>query len=130
MATGRLDLDPGTDSAEAAARLSELPGIGPWTVSYILMRAVRDPDAFPETDLGLRRAIERLGCPPAHARRWRPWRAYAALHLWTWEAAEPGGATRPAGTTDSARATGRVPVAGSAAGRRLAGIGILDSAKE
>ena len=130
MATGRLDLDPGTDPAEAAARLSELPGIGPWTVSYILMRAVRDPDAFPETDLGLRRAIERLGCPPAHARRWRPWRAYAALHLWTWEAAEPGGATRPAGTTDSARATGRVPVAGSAAGRRLAGIGILDSAKE
>ena len=130
MATGRLDLDPGTDPAEAAARLSELPGIGPWTVSYILMRAVRDPDAFPETDLGLRRAIERLGCPPAHARRWRPWRAYAALHLWTWEAAEPGGATRPAGTTDSARATGRVPAAGSAAGRRLAGIGILDSAKE
>ncbi len=184
MATGSLDLDPGTDPAEAAARLSELPGIGPWTVSYILMRAVRDPDAFPETDLGLRRAIEHLGCPPAHATRWRPWRAYAALHLWTWEAAEPGRATRPAGTTDSAgttssadrtgpagttdsagttdladttdsggstgppgatdlisairpaattgstSATGRVPVAGSSAGRRLAGIGILDSAKE
>jgi AraC family transcriptional regulator of adaptative response / DNA-3-methyladenine glycosylase II len=130
MATGRLDLDPGTDPAEAAARLSELSGIGPWTVSYILMRAVRDPDAFPETDLGLRRAIERLSCPPAHARRWRPWRAYAALHLWTWEAAQPGRATRPASTTDSASTTGRVPVAGSAAGRRLAGIGILDSAKE
>jgi AraC family transcriptional regulator, regulatory protein of adaptative response / DNA-3-methyladenine glycosylase II len=130
MATGRLDLDPGTDPVEAAGRLSELPGIGPWTVSYILMRAVRDPDAFPETDLGLRRAIERLGCPPVHARRWRPWRAYAALHLWTWGAAEPGRATPPAGTTGSASATGRVPVAGSAAGRRLAGIGILDSAKE
>jgi len=178
MASGRLDLDPGTDPAEATARLSELPGIGPWTVSYILMRAVRDPDAFPETDLGLRRAIERLGCLPAHARLWRPWRAYAALHLWTWEAAEPGRATPPAGTTgsasttdsadttDSARithsarttdaagaaasagttdsagtirsaatagstsATGRVPVAGGVAGRHLAGIGILDSAKE
>jgi AraC family transcriptional regulator of adaptative response / DNA-3-methyladenine glycosylase II len=155
MATGRLDLDPGTDPAEAAARLSELPGIGPWTVSYILMRAVRDPDAFPETDLGLRRAIERLGCPPAHARLWRPWRAYAALHLWTWEAAQPGRAARPAGTagsasttdpagtagpastirptvtTGSTSATGRARTAGAAAaGRRLAGIGILDSAKE
>ena len=148
MATGRLDLDPGTDPAEAAARLSELPGIGPWTVSYILMRAVRDPDAFPETDLGLRRAIERLGCPPAHARRWRPWRAYAALHLWTWEAAQPGRAARPAGTagsasttdpagtirptvtTGSTSATGRVRTAGGPAGRHLAGIGILDSAKE
>ncbi len=93
MATGRLDLDPGTDPAQAAARLGELPGIGPWTVSYILMRAVRDPDAFPETDLGLRRAIERLGCPPARATRWRPWRAYAALHLWTWAAAAPVAAT-------------------------------------
>jgi 3-methyladenine DNA glycosylase/8-oxoguanine DNA glycosylase len=141
MATGHLDLDPGTDPAEAAARLRALPGIGPWTVSYILMRAVRDPDAFPETDLGLRRAIERLGCPPAHATRWRPWRAYAALHLWTWEAAEPGRATPPAGTTGSAgtirpaattgstSATGRVPVAGSAAGRRLADMGIFDAAK-
>jgi AraC family transcriptional regulator of adaptative response / DNA-3-methyladenine glycosylase II len=87
MTAGRLDLDPGTDPAEAAARLSELPGIGPWTVAYILMRAVHDPDAYPETDLGLRRAIERLGCAPARAGRWRPWRAYAALHLWTWAAA-------------------------------------------
>jgi AraC family transcriptional regulator, regulatory protein of adaptative response / DNA-3-methyladenine glycosylase II len=89
VATGRLDLDAGTDPAEAAARLSELPGVGPWTVSYILMRAIRDPDAFPETDLGLRRAMERLGAPPAQARRWRPWRAYAAVHLWTWAAATP-----------------------------------------
>jgi AraC family transcriptional regulator of adaptative response / DNA-3-methyladenine glycosylase II len=89
VATGRLDLDAGTDPAEAAARLSELPGVGPWTVSYILMRAVRDPDAFPETDLGLRRAMERLGAPPAQARRWRPWRAYAAVHLWTWAAGTP-----------------------------------------
>jgi AraC family transcriptional regulator of adaptative response / DNA-3-methyladenine glycosylase II len=89
MTAGHLDLDPGTDPAEAAARLSELPGIGPWTVAYILMRAVHDPDAYPETDLGLRRAIERLGCAPARAGRWRPWRAYAALHLWTWAAATP-----------------------------------------
>lgn len=114
MATGQLDLDPGTDPAEAAARLSELPGIGPWTVAYILMRAVHDPDAFPETDLVLRRAIERLGCAPAHAGRWRPWRAYAALHLWTWTAAAP---SRPAPGSED-----RVLVAGSADGSRLAGM--------
>jgi AraC family transcriptional regulator of adaptative response / DNA-3-methyladenine glycosylase II len=120
MATGRLELDPGTDPAEAAARLSELPGIGPWTVSYILMRAAGDPDAFPETDLGLRRAIERLGCPPGQASQWRPWRAYAALHLWTWAAAPGPQPPASPGTADSGPATpdpadpgeGRVLVAG------------------
>jgi len=91
-AAGRLDLDPGTDPEETAARLAELPGVGPWTVAYILMRA-GDPDAFPGTDLGLRRAMERLGLEPMRADRWRPWRAYAALHLWA-ALAEP---TAPAG---------------------------------
>ena len=81
-AGGRLNLDPGTDPEETAARLAELPGIGPWTVAYILMRAVHDPDAFPGSDLGLRRSMEQLGCEPERAGRWRPWRAYAALHLW------------------------------------------------
>ena len=81
-ADGRLNLDPGTDPEEAAARLAELPGVGPWTVAYILMRAAGDPDAFPGSDLGLRRAMARLGCEPGRADRWRPWRAYAALHLW------------------------------------------------
>ena len=121
MTAGRLDLDPGTDPAEAAARLSELPGIGPWTVAYILMRAIHDPDAYPETDLGLRRAIERLGCAPARADRWRPWRAYAALHLWTWAAApivEPRAAgpraagSVAAGPPGSAGTDGRVLVVG------------------
>ena len=50
------------------------------------MRAAADPDAFPAADLGLRRALARLGAPPGHAARWRPWRAYAAMHLWTWPA--------------------------------------------
>ncbi len=80
-AAGRLNLDPGTDPEETAARLAELPGVGPWTVAYVLMRT-GDPDAFPGSDLGLRRAMERLGIEPARADRWRPWRAYAALHLW------------------------------------------------
>ena len=81
-AAGWLSLDPGADAEETAARLAELPGVGPWTVAYIMMRAAGDPDAFPGSDLGLRRAMARLGCEPGHADRWRPWRAYAALHLW------------------------------------------------
>ena len=85
-ASGRLVLDPGADPAEVAARLAELPGIGPWTIGYILMRSAADPDAFPEADLGLRRGLVRLGAPPGHAARWRPWRAYGAMHLWSWPA--------------------------------------------
>ncbi len=85
-AGGRLALDPGADPREVAAQLAGLPGIGPWTIGYILMRAAADPDAFPAADLGLRRALARLGAPPGHAARWRPWRAYAAMHLWTWPA--------------------------------------------
>jgi len=83
-AGGRLTLDPGTDPGDIAARLAELPGIGPWTIGYILMRAAGDPDAFPAADLGLRRALARLGVPPGHAACWRPWRAYAAMLLWSW----------------------------------------------
>jgi AraC family transcriptional regulator of adaptative response / DNA-3-methyladenine glycosylase II len=82
-AHGRLTLDPGADPGEVAAQLAELPGIGPWTTGYILMRAAADPDAFPAADLGLRRALARLGIPPGQAARWRPWRAYAAMHLWS-----------------------------------------------
>jgi AraC family transcriptional regulator, regulatory protein of adaptative response / DNA-3-methyladenine glycosylase II len=60
--------------------LRATPGIGDWTASYFSLRAARDPDAFPAGDLGIRRALERLGDPdPA---RWRPFRAYAAQHLW------------------------------------------------
>ncbi|HKA94971.1 MAG TPA: AlkA N-terminal domain-containing protein, partial [Streptosporangiaceae bacterium] len=95
-ADGRLNLNPGTDPQESAARLAELPGVGPWTVAYILMRAVHDPDAFPGSDLGIRRAMERLGCEPERAGRWRPWRAYAALHLWA-ALADPAAPSAPAG---------------------------------
>jgi AraC family transcriptional regulator, regulatory protein of adaptative response / DNA-3-methyladenine glycosylase II len=89
VAGGTLELDHGADPQQTAARLAELPGIGPWTTSYILMRAVGDPDAFPASDLGLRRALEHLGGSTAQADRWRPWRAYAAVHLWTWSAWTP-----------------------------------------
>jgi AraC family transcriptional regulator, regulatory protein of adaptative response / DNA-3-methyladenine glycosylase II len=88
VAGGRLDLGPGCEPEEARRRLLEVPGIGPWTASYIALRALGDRDAFPAPDLGLRRAARRLGLPSvaagldAHARRWRPVRAYAAHLLW------------------------------------------------
>ena len=74
---------------ETVDQLCELPGIGPWTAQYIAMRALREPDAFPTADLGLLRALETSAgrpTPAALAKRaetWRPWRAYAALRLWT-----------------------------------------------
>lgn len=83
VAGGALVLDGGADPAETVERLVALPGIGPWTAAYVAMRALRDPDAFPERDLGLLRALERLGIPASHAESWRPWRGYAAMHLWS-----------------------------------------------
>ncbi len=88
LAAGRIDLSPGGDWAEARRRLAALPGIGPWTVETIAMRALGDPDAFPATDLGVQVAARELGLPasPAglteRAAAWRPWRAYAVQYLW------------------------------------------------
>jgi AraC family transcriptional regulator of adaptative response / DNA-3-methyladenine glycosylase II len=93
LAAGEVALDAGAEREEARRRLAPLPGIGPWTVAYVSMRALRDPDAFPLTDLGVRHALERLGQdgrPAAVARlaeRWRPYRAYAVQHLWAHAAA-------------------------------------------
>ena len=81
-----LSTAPSLDAA--VDRLSALDGIGDWTAQYIAMRALREPDAFPASDLGLRRALETpVGRPStravlATAECWRPWRAYAVLHLW------------------------------------------------
>ncbi|GGK65712.1 DNA-3-methyladenine glycosylase [Sphaerisporangium melleum] len=91
VASGALHLDAGADPAEAAERLLAIPGIGPWTAGYIVMRALRDPDAWPAGDLGLRRAMSALGIPDDDVERWRPWRAYAAVHLWSTPAPETSG---------------------------------------
>jgi AraC family transcriptional regulator of adaptative response / DNA-3-methyladenine glycosylase II len=80
VASGRLLLDPVADRDETRAQLLALPGIGPWTVEYVAMRALGDPDAFPGTDLVLRRALGGRGIAGTDA--WRPWRAYAAMHMW------------------------------------------------
>jgi AraC family transcriptional regulator, regulatory protein of adaptative response / DNA-3-methyladenine glycosylase II len=103
-ASGEIELDHGADPEQTAARLAALPGIGPWTISYILMRAVGDPDAFPASDLGVRRALASLGGTVARADRWRPWRAYAAVHLWTWSG---GGPARQGGPAGAAGTDGR-----------------------
>jgi AraC family transcriptional regulator, regulatory protein of adaptative response / DNA-3-methyladenine glycosylase II len=62
--------------------LHTLPGIGPWTQSYVAMRALRDRDAFLPTDLGVKHALKALGHPGETGERWRPYRAYAVMQLW------------------------------------------------
>ncbi|MEO3793999.1 AlkA N-terminal domain-containing protein [Nonomuraea sp. B10E15] len=83
LADGSIDLDGGQDPSDAVAGLLAVPGIGPWTASYVALRALRDPDAWPVGDLVLDKRMAALGIPHDHIERWRPWRAYAALHLWS-----------------------------------------------
>ena len=87
VATGTLNLGPAADPDATRGRLTAIPGVGPWTAEYIAMRALRDPDAFPASDLGLRNAVS--SSAPINSRElrtmaeaWRPWRAYAAMLLW------------------------------------------------
>jgi AraC family transcriptional regulator of adaptative response / DNA-3-methyladenine glycosylase II len=85
---GDLTIDAGADRVQMDAALCRLPGVGPWTASYVAMRALGDPDVFMPTDLGVRHALERLGVAGdaksagARAEGWRPWRSYALHHLW------------------------------------------------
>ena len=81
---------PSQTLEDAIAKLRAIRGIGEWTAQYIAMRVLREPDAFPAADIGLLRALTRAeeGRPSAaevvaRAEAWRPWRAYAAQHLWT-----------------------------------------------
>jgi AraC family transcriptional regulator of adaptative response / DNA-3-methyladenine glycosylase II len=89
VASGSLALDAARGLDDLVAQLVSLPGIGDWTAHYVALRAGGEPDAFPASDLGLRRALARGGTPLSakalarEAEAWRPWRAYAALHLWT-----------------------------------------------
>src|ERR1700676_3275603 len=89
MAADPAIFSRGASLEEAIAKLRSLPGIGEWTAQYIAMRELREPDAFPAADIGLMRAMAagdgRRPSPAqllSRAERWRPWRAYAALHLW------------------------------------------------
>jgi AraC family transcriptional regulator of adaptative response / DNA-3-methyladenine glycosylase II len=106
-------LHTGQDLDRTVARLQALPGLGEWTAQYIALRGLHEPDAFPAADAGLLRAASRLGglgsrpSPAdlrAHAERWRPWRAYAAQHLWTHDASEARATTDGGSPTPAARA--------------------------
>jgi AraC family transcriptional regulator of adaptative response / DNA-3-methyladenine glycosylase II len=111
LASGAIDLGPGSDWQQARAALSALPGLGPWSVETIAMRGLGDPDAFTAGDLGVRAAARQLGLPgtlAALTRRsaaWRPWRAYAVQYLWA--------------TGD--HASNRIPAAGPPSRRAAAG---------
>ncbi|HEX7247913.1 MAG TPA: DNA-3-methyladenine glycosylase [Actinomycetota bacterium] len=91
VSSGSLDLSGDADVEATACALRSIRGIGDWTTGYIAMRALGDADAFPIGDLGVRRALTTLGVPDEdrsireRADRWRPWRAYAAMHLWDME---------------------------------------------
>jgi len=84
IAAGKLKLEPGVAIDQIMHSLQALPGIGAWTAHYIAMRALGYPDAFPHADLGLMKALglRKAADILAAAEPWRPWRAYAAHHLW------------------------------------------------
>lgn len=85
-----LNFPPGADITGATTALRRVRGVGEWTAQYVAMRALRFPDAFPSADLGLRKALTPPGQSTligekeilARSGVWRPWRAYAAMHLW------------------------------------------------
>ena len=97
VADGHLDLTPGADRETVRAELLALPGIGPWTAAYVLMRGFGSPDEFLPGDAAVRNAARALGLPHAssalatHAdawrpwRPWRPWRSYALHRLWRYQ---------------------------------------------
>jgi AraC family transcriptional regulator of adaptative response / DNA-3-methyladenine glycosylase II len=82
VADGTIVLDTGADREHLVQQLVAVPGIGQWTARYTVMRGLGDPDVFLDTDLGVRRALDRLGITAAAAERWRPWRTYALHHFW------------------------------------------------
>jgi AraC family transcriptional regulator of adaptative response / DNA-3-methyladenine glycosylase II len=95
IARGGGALEPGASLEGSVDALLRLPGVGPWTAQLVAMRALGELDAFPAGDLGLRRALGAVGAPCAEAyalaraEAWRPWRAYAAQHLWALDAEAP-----------------------------------------
>jgi AraC family transcriptional regulator of adaptative response / DNA-3-methyladenine glycosylase II len=88
VARGTLDLSGDAPVGETLHILGDVRGIGPWTLAYVAMRVLREPDAFMAGDLGVRKGFEALGLRVIprelleRAERWRPWRAYAVMHLW------------------------------------------------
>lgn len=88
IASGDLVVDPGRDPEQLRAELETVPGIGPWTAGYVVLRVLGATDLLLTDDLAIRRGAAALGLPSdldalrRRARRWRPWRSYAGAHLW------------------------------------------------
>ncbi len=84
VVNGSVKLDIAVSIDQTLAKLKELPGIGDWTANYFAMRVLGWPDAFPSSDLGILKALNTTNPREALAvaENWRPWRAYAAMHLW------------------------------------------------
>lgn len=84
VSEGRIILEASADAGQVRTQLLALPGIGPWTTEYIAMRALGDPDAFPASDLALLKIMgtDKPKVLQAEAEAWRPWRSYAAIHVW------------------------------------------------
>ena len=80
VVTGELVLDGTEDYEVTCKKLLSIKGIGPWTLQYIAMRGLRDPNAFPETDLEIKKKVQALNLT---ANRWIPWRAYVAILLFS-----------------------------------------------
>jgi AraC family transcriptional regulator of adaptative response / DNA-3-methyladenine glycosylase II len=93
VAARKLSLAPAASLVEVVERLKTLPGLGEWTAQVVAMRAFAEPDAFPASDLALRRALHDVRAEELEriAEAWRPWRAYAAMHLWALAAPAEGG---------------------------------------
>jgi 3-methyladenine DNA glycosylase/8-oxoguanine DNA glycosylase len=96
VCSGEIVLDGSMNTETVVRRLQEIPGVGRWTTDYVAMRVLREPDAFPQTDLVIKRALENIkqaeGPAVDMGRRidsWRPWRAYAAIYLWKDYAVKP-----------------------------------------
>ncbi len=88
VASKKIQLEGIIDADAVKRGLLAIPGIGAWTVEYIAMRALREPDAFPASDLGLKRELLAMAATESEGERlnrpdvWRPWRSYAAMYLW------------------------------------------------
>ncbi len=85
VCAGEVTLRPGADLEAEARALAAIPGIGDWTVQYLLMRAYGHPDGFPATDLGVKSAFPGLKLRElaALSKAWSPWRSYAVMSLWS-----------------------------------------------
>jgi AraC family transcriptional regulator of adaptative response / DNA-3-methyladenine glycosylase II len=114
MAEGALRVHAGRDADELRAELTALPGVGPWTAGYILMRVLGSTDELLVSDVALRKGATTLGLPGTdragqdalrrHGRRWRPWRSYAGMHLWRASAlSTPRPAGQPSLTPETPR---------------------------